>query len=128
MHRIESVAAVSVQFSRGWKQWSEAEWQRQLLSMATGLLGWTYYHPYRSYKSPTGFPDLVLCKRRVIFAELKTEAKASKPTAAQEAWLDTLRDAEAEVYLWRPRHIEEVLRILRAPVRPTIYGLETAWR
>jgi len=115
--------------SRGWRAWSEATWQHELVKFAEQL-GWTYYHPYRSYKSPTGFPDLVLCKRgaRVIFAELKTESKASKPTASQVEWLDRLRDANAEVYLWRPRHLNEIARILRAPGKPYPGQLDSAWR
>lgn len=115
----------------GWKAWNEATWQRELLDLACNHLGWAYFHPYRSYKSPTGFPDLVLCKRRVIFAELKTYAKSSKPTPAQVEWLNTLRDAGAEVYLWRPQHLDEITRILtnRTPIRPVDYpyAYESAW-
>ena len=116
------------ELAQGWKAWSEAKWQHELLDLACNKLGWTYFHPYRSYKSPTGFPDLVLCKRRVIFAELKTYAKASKPTASQIEWLDVLRDAGAEVYLWRPQHLDEIARILtdRSPSGPT-GDLETRW-
>lgn len=61
-----------------------------------------------------GFPDLVLVGRgRVIFAELKGQYRQLEPE--QVAWLDALRAAGAEVYLWRPRDwlsglIEQVLR------------------
>lgn len=79
-----------------------------------------------------GFPDLVLVKPpRLIFAELKT-AKG-KTTAAQDRWLEALRDvsraldrqvtrpgdteptyapARVEVYLWRPADLENAAVIL----------------
>lgn len=90
-------------------------------------LGWLGYHTHRSDRSPAGFPDLVLVRGpRLIFAELKRQARSAKPTPAQEEWLDRLgvveravADANAtvasvEVYLWRPedlldRSIESIL-------------------
>lgn len=59
-----------------------------------------------------GFPDLVLSRReRLIFAELKTGR--GKTTPAQDIWLESLRGAPVEVYLWRPGDIEEIERILK---------------
>lgn len=49
----------------------------------------------------TGFPDLVICGRgRLLLAELKS-AKG-RPSERQLMWLDRLRKAGCEVYVWRP--------------------------
>lgn len=75
--------------------------------------GYKVYHPFDSRKSAPGYPDLTMAKPGcpVIFAELKVEGE--KPTIEQQAWLDTLRQAQnTHVFLWRPSdwpHIEEVL-------------------
>ncbi len=58
-----------------------------------------------------GFPDLVLVRGRVIFAELKSEK--GKLTPEQIEWIDTLRNAGAEIYVWRPSQWEDVESILR---------------
>ena len=48
-----------------------------------------------------GFPDLVLVRERVIFAELKVGYNKLSPR--QEDWLNWLgRDAGAECYIWTP--------------------------
>jgi len=87
-----------------------------------------------------GFPDLVLVRRevvrmsdtpdrcfhgvvifaqpnipcefpgRVIFAELKSMRGAL--TEEQQEWIDTLKAAGQEVYVWRPSDIEEIERVL----------------
>lgn len=78
-----------------------------------GLLGWTYMHCRpavdRSGRWSTplsgmpGFPDLVLVRPpRLVFAELKAER--GRLTAEQEHWLDVLRQAGAEVYVWKPKN------------------------
>ena len=43
----------------------ERDWQRTVIDLAN-LHGYVHYHTHRSFKSPTGFPDLVLVGRRVI--------------------------------------------------------------
>lgn len=58
-----------------------------------------------------GFPDLVLVRERVIFAELKREK--AKPTSDQAAVLQLLENAGAETYLWRPSDLEGIENILR---------------
>lgn len=58
-----------------------------------------------------GFPDLVLVRDRVIYAELKSE-KGSL-SSAQGIWMLALEKAGQEIYCWRPSDwpkIEEVLR------------------
>jgi hypothetical protein len=82
---------------------SERGFQRLVCDLAF-VLGWTrVYHTYRSDRSPKGFPDLVLVsprRRRVVFAELK--ATGGRVTADQLEWLDDLKAAGAEAYLWFP--------------------------
>ena len=60
-----------------------------------------------------GFPDLVLCKpgRNVKFVELKTERGKLSP--AQERWLNDLRLAGQEVYVWRPSDWNKAVEVLR---------------
>jgi hypothetical protein len=96
---------------------SEAEWSAQLFSRSSSRpgvavqCGWQLaYHTFRSVKSPTGFPDWVLARERLIFVELKTET--GKPSDAQREWLDGLARAGAEAYVWRPTDLDEIARIL----------------
>lgn len=49
-----------------------------------------------------GFPDLVLVRDRVVFAELKS--KAGRLSREQQVWRDVLRHAGAEWHLWTPEH------------------------
>jgi hypothetical protein len=93
----------------------ERDWQRQVVDLAL-TFGYDYYHTYRSKKSPAGFPDLVLVGRRVIFCELKREN--THPSPLQVAWLRRLHAAGAEVYLLRPRHLQDLARVLGARGRP----------
>ncbi len=73
--------------------------------------GWKVYHTYRSDRSEKGFPDLVLVRGCVIYAELKTEK--GKATKEQEEWLTALKAANQEVYLWRPSDRPSIERILQ---------------
>jgi hypothetical protein len=77
------------------------------------VLGWKFYFSWTSIHSPRGMPDLILVKPpRLIFAELKTEK--GEVSAYQQEWLDVLgRCSSCEVYLWRPRDIEDISRILQ---------------
>jgi hypothetical protein len=87
----------------------EREWQNQVLGLAK-MMGWTYYKSFRPKKSPSGFPDLVLVRDRVLFVELKREK--TKPRPSQVEWLEALEKAGAEVYTWRPSDLEQVGRVL----------------
>ena len=61
-----------------------------------------------------GWPDLVLVRERVIYAELKARYQKGKLRPEQAEWLERLRLAGAEAYLWEPRdkpEIEDVLRV-----------------
>jgi len=76
--------------------------------------GWLVYHTHDSRKSEPGFPDLVMTNgKRVIFAELKTNASDSKPSSAQARWLLMLTHAGQEVWIWRPRDKAEILARLQ---------------
>jgi VRR-NUC domain-containing protein len=101
---------------------SEAELQDAVIDLAH-LLGWqvAHFRPARTdrgWRTPVaadgaGFPDCVLVRDRVVYAELKSSKGAL--SVAQRRWLDSLDRAGAEVYIWRPADwtsgaIEQVLR------------------
>lgn len=116
----------------------EKDWDSQLFNTQRGLapnLGWTLtYHTLKSKGSRSGFPDRVLIRERVIFAELKREK--TKPTEEQVRFLDGLAAAGAEVYLWRPSDLDEIGRVLSkrwgfmshpATDLPHLASLDGAW-
>ena len=102
----------------------EAAFQASVIELAQRL-GWRVAHFRKAqnangnWRTPVaadgaGFPDLVLVRDRIIFAELKTDAGRVSPD--QRAWLDALAhaldlaDDEAPadrdhvlVRVWRPR-------------------------
>ncbi len=115
--------------SVGWDP-LEKEWDHLLFNSKKGLapmLGWRLcYHTLRSKGSQSGFPDRVLVRERVIFAELKREKGV--PTPAQIDWLNGLAAAGAEVYLWRPSDLDEIAKILAARERPTPRRFRCEWQ
>jgi hypothetical protein len=94
---------------------SEDEWQALVRDLAR-TLGYITYHTRNSRRSDKGFPDLVLARDRVIFAELK--AQNGKLTQAQALWQAALLGAGAEAYVWRPSDWPEVERTLRGRGEP----------
>jgi hypothetical protein len=58
-----------------------------------------------------GWPDLTLVRERVVFAELKTNTNYHL-SAEERKWIEWLRLAGQEVYVWRPRHWEEIEGVL----------------
>lgn len=92
-----------------WK--NEKAFQASVTSAAKRL-GWMSYHTFASFRSTPGFPDLVLVRDRVIFAELKMPRGKISP--AQQVWRERLEAAGAEVYLWRPEDWDAILEILMA--------------
>lgn len=89
----------------------ESEYQAEIVKLAR-TLGYRCYHTFDSRKSEKGFLDLVLLKPpRLIIAEVKTEdGKLSKE---QLEWYGALCLCPGvEVYVWRPRDWNEVIRIL----------------
>lgn len=84
---------------------SERAWQAQVLELAT-LYRWTWYHTHDSRRSNPGFPDLVLVRDRVLFAELKTDR--GRLTNDQLGWISRLEEAGAEAFVWRPKDLDDV--------------------
>lgn len=91
----------------------EKEWQEQVIELA-GYYRWLVYHTYDSRRSAKGFPDLVLVREHVIFAELKTDR--GRLSVDQRRWLEALRAAGQIAELWRPRDFERVHAFLRGQV------------
>jgi len=95
---------------------TENQFQEQIKELAK-LFGWLYYHTWKSYHSPQGFPDVTLVRLepepRLIFAELKSES--GQPTESQWIWLYVLQHIgkPVECYLWKPSDWDTIVSILR---------------
>lgn len=100
---------------------SEAAFQKQVIQIAH-LHGWRVAHfttaPTRTgtWSTPIGadgkgWPDLVLVRDRIVFAELKAEKGRIRPD--QVVWARTLFNAGAEIYLWKPSDLEEIQEVLK---------------
>lgn len=97
----------------------ESEFQATVVELAR-LRGWRLHHtrPARTQKGwrtpiqgDPGFPDLTMVRGdRVLFVELKSERGRVSPH--QEAWLEALRAAGAEVAVWRPRDWPKIVSAL----------------
>jgi hypothetical protein len=103
---------------------TEQAWDAQLFRGPKALartLGWTSYHVLHSKGSAHGYPDRTCWRERVVFVELKSET--GKPTDAQIATLTGLAKAGGECYLWRPRDLDEIAKVLSKRWDFTPYGL-----
>ena len=90
---------------------SEREFRQAILNLCR-YTGWRYYFSWTSIHSPAGFPDLVLVRgSELIAAELKSERGRLSP--AQQSWIDALREAGCETYLWRPSMLDSIIARLR---------------
>lgn len=90
----------------------EKDLQRTVIELAQ-VCGWQrIYHTHDSRRSQHGFPDLVLVRERIVFLELKRDKGKLAP--AQKLWLRALRDAGGEVYLIRPRDVDNLAAVLQA--------------
>jgi len=100
---------------------SEAEFQRCVIDLAHAR-GWSVAHfrPARTkaggWITPVaadgkGWPDLALCRERLVFAELKRQNGKLAPE--QAAWIISLQYAGQEVHVWRPSDWAEVERVLQ---------------
>ena len=104
----------------------ERDAQRTIIELAR-TLGWRVAHfrpaeTKKGWRTPVeadgaGFPDLVLTRDRVIFAELKREGKS--PRQDQVEWLNGLAKAGAEVYVWTLADYDEIVRVLSQRVPRT---------
>lgn len=74
------------------------------------VFGWRVYHTFDSRRSTGGFPDLVLVRDRVVYAEIKRVGE--HPRADQLDWLNALARTGAEVYVWTIEDLDEVSSIL----------------
>lgn len=93
-------------------QVSEKQWQQQVEDIA-GWGKWIFYHTWNSRHSASGFLDLILLRHtRMVVAELKRER--GKETLDQKVWLEAFRSIPgAEVFVWRPSDIDEVIKVLK---------------
>lgn len=100
---------------------SERMLQQQIIQIAT-LYHWLVFHDFDSRRNAPGFPDLVLCKQAngnvaqglhkqgLLFVELKSERGRLRPE--QEIWIEALRSAGQEVYVWRPSDLDAAIERL----------------
>ena len=89
---------------------SEWAFQAELIREALRL-GWkVFHHPDMRKAIGRGFPDLVLVKHRVVFAELKRPRK--QPSERQREWRDALQAAGADWRIWRPADWDDIMNTL----------------
>ena len=88
---------------------TEQAFQSHLVKYAKNR-GWQVYHTYNSKRCEPGFPDLVLVRNRVLYRELKSEN--GRLTKAQKEWIGFLKNAGADVSVWKPHMIAEIYREL----------------
>lgn len=91
---------------------TEVAWQRTVIE-AAAMLGWHHFHVQYSIGSQRGFPDLVLVHpdHGVVYAELKSERGKVRPE--QVTWINLLRDAGQQAFVWRPSDWPFVERVLK---------------
>lgn len=94
-------------------QMSEKEWQAQVIELAY-TLGYVTYHTYDSRRCEPGLPDLFLLRMappRFVVIELKTtRGRISKE---QRIWLNGLRAAGIEAFVFRPHQWNELVEELQ---------------
>jgi hypothetical protein len=88
---------------------SEKEFQRAVTDLMKRH-GWKYHHQTISRKSAAGWPDLVACRERIIFVELKTETGTLE--AEQANWRDRIIAAGGEWYCFRPSDWAKIVEVL----------------
>ena len=86
--------------------WAVAHFRGVRVQRADG----SHYYATPVQADGEGFPDLVLVRERVIYAELKSDR--GRLSDDQTIWKDRLRGAGAEFYVWRPRDWPSIERIL----------------
>jgi hypothetical protein len=94
-------------------QMSEKDWQEQVIELAH-TLGYVTYHTYDSRRCEPGLPDLFLLRMappRFVVIELKTTR--GRITKEQRIWLNGLRAAGVEAYIFRPHQWNELVEELK---------------
>ena len=98
---------------------SESDWQKIVIKIAVRN-DWKWYHPPNNLPNKygniqnivAGYPDLTLVKdKRLLFVELKTDK--GRVSKEQKEWQEVLKKAGCECYIWRPKDLIEVQKILR---------------
>lgn len=81
------------------RRMTEAQLQAAVVKLCK-LYGLRWHHQRYSIGSGAGWPDLVICGRRMLHRELKSDT--GKVTRAQHDWGVTLGVAGADWDVWRP--------------------------
>lgn len=89
------------------KEARSLDWHAMFIGRARGGKAWVT----QMGADGRGWPDLTLVRERIVFAELKTDSNYHV-SEEERTWLDWLRAAGAEVYLWRPRNWPEIREVL----------------
>ena len=97
-----------------------------VIDCARRQFGWTVAHfrpcqTGRGWRTAVqadgaGFPDLVLVRDRVIFAEVKSAGGQLEPE--QRAWRDRIQGAGGEWHLWRPGDRDRITELLKREEMP----------
>lgn len=108
----------------------EAALQAKVLDLAK-MFGWHRMHTRAAYQpgagkwmtplsGEKGYPDLTLVRPpRLVFAELKSDRGYATPE--QKEWLALLDSVPGvEVYLWKPRDLEDIAKILGPNYQPEV--------
>lgn len=100
---------------------TEADLQAAVTELAEYLQWrWIHHRPARTEQGwrtavsgshAKGWPDLVLVRERLIVAELK--GSWGRVTDEQQSWLDALRAAGVEAYLWGPKDWDQIEATLK---------------
>ena len=99
---------------------TERAFSQQVYDLARRL-NWraVRFPTWRATGTSAGYPDITMVRGgRLLFTELKSDRPGASPTTQQREWMDALESAGAEVYLWRPSDLNEVVNVLAAQHRP----------
>ena len=95
------------------KATTEKGFQQAVVDLSR-LLGWRVFYVRDSRGSPSGWPDLTLCRDGVLlFRELKVTARL---TIEQEEWGDLLTRAGCSWRVWRPAMWPEIEATLKGQI------------
>lgn len=108
----------------------EAGFQQQVVNLGH-LFGWHIAHFTQAQIRPgvcvtpakadgKGFPDLVMVRERIVYAELKMPGNDLSPE--QSKWQAKILGAGGEFYVWRPADLDSIHHILqqRRPTASTV--------
>ena len=95
---------------------TERDFQQQIVEFAQ-LMGWAVFRVHDSRRSPSGWPDLALCRGpTLLFLECKTERGRVRPE--QKAWIERLKAVRfVEAAICRPQNRPEIEDLLKRAVR-----------